>query len=347
VIANTSASPTHLSVPLTYQWCVRAVEEMIVRITWGDHPRSDEILQAARDQLGRSLFSVLAYFVPVLARLPLQAARRQANGRAVFQGVLLPLIREEMARPRFQQDSEAEDEQQLPSELRSERLSLIQLLIASNRLEDAVPLTEQELLSDAIAFLVGGNDSTGSALASVLYFLAQHPETQGRLREESRRIEIDPANPFAGLEQLQELSFFIKECLRLHPPFSGAFPRTALMDLEVGGYHVPKGTSLFVDFSAIHRDPQHWEDPHHFDHLRFSTEASATRFPHAFMPFSVGSRQCVAQRLSMVMLKVFASTLLRTHQVIAENSDEIEWVYQFGVCQPRDGELGVRVHLSA
>jgi cytochrome P450 len=115
--------------------------------------------------------------------------------------------------------------------------------------------------------------------------------------------------------------------------------------VEVGGYRIPQGTSVHVDFAAIHRDPQHWQDAHQFDHTRFSKEVASGRFRHAFMPFSMGPRQCVAQRLSMVMLKVFTSSILRTHEVVSVDDDgsalqNAEWVYRMGVCQPR-ASLGV------
>ena len=45
-------------------------------------------------------------------------------------------------------------------------------------------LTDRELLSNAFGMGVGGNDSTASALTSVLFMLAQNPQAQEKLFQE-------------------------------------------------------------------------------------------------------------------------------------------------------------------
>ena len=41
--------------------------------------------------------------------------------------------------------------------------------------------------------------------------------------------------------------------------------RMVTEDIEVGGYHVPKGTAITVPAPVFHLDPKEWPDPHKFD----------------------------------------------------------------------------------
>ncbi|RVW23884.1 Cytochrome P450 82A3 [Vitis vinifera] len=42
-------------------------------------------------------------------------------------------------------------------------------------------------------------------------------------------------------------------------------------DCHVAGYHIPKGTRLFVNAWKLHRDPSVWSDPEDFQLERFLT----------------------------------------------------------------------------
>lgn len=49
----------------------------------------------------------------------------------------------------------------------------------------------------------------------------------------------------AGLEKMDKTSIFLKECLRLYPPFSSCFPRVPLEDLELDGTKVNEKVRQF------------------------------------------------------------------------------------------------------
>jgi cytochrome P450 len=96
----------------------------------------------------------------------------------------------------------------------------------------------------------------------------------------------------------------LKETMRLMPPVS-LLNRIAAEDTQLGGYAIPKGTSVLVTLTAIMRDPAHFPEPLAFRPERFlaggdsgSVAAAMTAHPLAWAPFGAGPRQCVGARFA-------------------------------------------------
>lgn len=59
------------------------------------------------------------------------------------------------------------------------------------------------------------------------------------------------------------------------------------------GMVVPKGTTVAFMPYALHRNPVVFPDPEKFDPDRFLPENKANIGPYAYIPFSVGYRNCI------------------------------------------------------
>lgn len=60
-------------------------------------------------------------------------------------------------------------------------------------------------------------------------------------------------------------------------------------DLEIGGFHVAKGTMLIPLLAEIHMDPKHYDDPEQYRPNRFIEETTGQLIrPASFMPFQAG-----------------------------------------------------------
>ncbi|GFS68171.1 cytochrome P450 4c3, partial [Nephila pilipes] len=81
------------------------------------------------------------------------------------------------------------------------------------------------------------------------------------------------------------------------------------------GYTVPKGSTLILPPILLHKDPEIFPDPEKFDPDRFSAENSINIQEYAYIPFSVGPRNCIGQRFAMLEMKAMISTIFRSYRV--------------------------------
>jgi cytochrome P450 / NADPH-cytochrome P450 reductase len=149
-----------------------------------------------------------------------------------------------------------------------------------------------------------GPSITGGWLA---YVLATHPEVEEKLVAEIDEISGGDPEYDLQYDDLMKMSYttqVIKETLRIYPPMPVTV-RRSLKDGMLGRYRIRKGDIIFVGTLAAHHDPNCWgENAHVFDPEQFAMEKVVNRPRHAFIPFSIGKRQCMAQEVTFMMLRV-------------------------------------------
>jgi cytochrome P450 len=82
-------------------------------------------------------------------------------------------------------------------------------------------------------------------------------------------------------------------------------------DDAIGGYRVPKGTSVLISPYVMHRHPRYWSDPLRFEPRRFSGADAAARPPYAYLPFGGGPRRCVGMRFASMAVPLILATVLQ------------------------------------
>jgi cytochrome P450/NADPH-cytochrome P450 reductase len=81
--------------------------------------------------------------------------------------------------------------------------------------------------------------------------------------------------------------------------------RRSLKDGMLGRYRIRKDDIILIGSLAAQRDPRYWgPNAGEFDPDQFAMEKVIERPRHAFIPFSVGPRQCMAQEVTFMMLRV-------------------------------------------
>jgi cytochrome P450 len=101
------------------------------------------------------------------------------------------------------------------------------------------------------------------------------------------------------------LQAVVKEGLRLHPP-TPLVVREFQEGCEIGGFFVPKNTTLIVNSYAMMRDPDSWQDPDEFKPERFlaslSREEDKKEKILNFLPFGSGRRMCPGSNLGYIFV---------------------------------------------
>jgi len=176
---------------------------------------------------------------------------------------------------------------------------LLTSLMTAHDENSGAMLTDDQLKNEVMGLLLAGHETTANALTWTLYALSQNLWASERMHNEIQLLldKRKPASP--DLARLPYLRLVLEESLRLYPP-AWIIGRRAIQDDEIDGYHVPGGTVIAICIYTLHRHPTFWENPELFDPERFTPERSASRDKYAYIPFSIGPRQCIGNSFSLL-----------------------------------------------
>jgi cytochrome P450 len=183
---------------------------------------------------------------------------------------------------------------------------LSRLLTAQD--EDGSRMTDRQLRDEAMTLYLAGHETTALTLTWSWYLLSQHPKVEERLVAEWRDV-LGGRTPTADdLPRLAYTDAVITEAMRVYPPVY-LLGREATCDLELGGYRVRKGYTVFVSQWVSHRDPRYFPDPEAFRPERW-LDGLAKRLPkYAYYPFGGGPRVCIGNTFALMEAALILATV--------------------------------------
>ncbi|XP_050669598.1 cytochrome P450 6k1-like [Leptidea sinapis] len=165
---------------------------------------------------------------------------------------------------------------------------------------DKWEISDDTLVAQAAIFLLAGFDTSGTALALIIYELAFQPEIQNKLYEELKGFGKEDLE-VTKLAEAVYLNCVIKELLRKVPPM-GWIDRVALSDYKVDdNLVIPAGTPVYINANGMHYDRDYFPDPESFNPDRFLPENEIKQF--TYLPFGEGPRICIGQRFALVSMR--------------------------------------------
>lgn len=193
--------------------------------------------------------------------------------------------------------------------------SLLDLMLDIHLNDNSLNIQDIQFQLDNFAF--AGHDTVSNALAFTLVCLANHTDIQHRVRTEILEVVGDKDNDISSehLTKFPYLEMVIKEAMRLYTPvpFTG---RHLYENFTFGDHVIPKGTDIWLNYYALHRNPTHWPEPEKYDPERFSIENSTDRHPFAFVPFSAGQRNCIGQRYAKAFMKIIIARIVTQFEIL-------------------------------
>ncbi|XP_042426513.1 cytochrome P450 90B2-like isoform X1 [Zingiber officinale] len=169
--------------------------------------------------------------------------------------------------------------------------------------------------------LFAAHDTSSRAICLMIYFLDNCPKAIAELKEEFAGV-ITSKQQSGGskltYEDYKSMNFtqsVISETLRLGNIVSH-IQRKVSTDIHFKGFLIPKGYHFAAHFSAVHLDPELFEDPHRFDPWRWLIGSSCglkRRSSSEFMPFGGGARHCPGAEIARLEMAVFLHHLVRNY----------------------------------
>jgi cytochrome P450 len=195
--------------------------------------------------------------------------------------------------------------------------------------------TDAEIVDHLIFVMMAAHDTTTSALTTIVWALAEHPEWQARLREVASGVR----GSVPRLDELPQLALFdqvLHEALRLYPPLP-VILRRASRDHQLLGQPIPKHAPVYVFPAFSHRDPRCWTEPDRFDPERFGPARDESRkAPFAWVPFGGGAHMCLGLHFAEMQVKAVLVPLLRRWRLSVRPRYVVPWQLA-PIAKPRDG----------
>lgn len=158
-------------------------------------------------------------------------------------------------------------------------------------------LAADEIASNLKVMIVGGMQEPGDAIGICLWALLSHPD-------QARQVMDDPAL----IRQATE------EALRWHSPV-GTSTRQTLVDTELAGVKLEKGSLVAAVLSSANRDERHWSDPARFD---------IHRDEGGHVAFALGKHFCVGSQLARQEIRVAFEVLFDRLPNLRLATDDID-----------------------
>ncbi|GLT91002.1 hypothetical protein SLE2022_089120 [Rubroshorea leprosula] len=225
-------------------------------------------------------------------------------------------------------------EQRLKNEEGEESKDFLQFLLKlKDEGDPKTPFTMTHLRALLMDMVVGGSDTSSNSIEFTMAEILNHPEVLRKVQEElDAVVGRDNIVEESHIHKLPYLLAIMKESLRLHPVLPLLVPHCPSQTCTVGGYTIPKGSRVFVNVWAIHRDPSIWENPLEFNPDRFlnsNWDFSGSDF--RYLPFGSGRRICAGIAMAERMVLYSLATLLHSFDWKFPEGEKPEIVDKFGI----------------
>ena len=192
-----------------------------------------------------------------------------------------------------------------------DRGDFLSMLLQAQDVEgDGSRMTDRQVRDESITLFMAGHETTANTLAWVWYLLSNHPEVEAKLHAELDHV-LDGRPPnVADLPRLVYTDRVVTETLRVMPTV-WLLGREAVEPVEIGGYLVPKGTTMWMSQWVIQRDPRWFDEPEAFRPERWA-DGLAKRLPrYAYFPFGGGPRICIGNHFAQMEAVLLLAAIAR------------------------------------
>ncbi|XP_040567235.1 cytochrome P450 18a1 [Lepeophtheirus salmonis] len=170
---------------------------------------------------------------------------------------------------------------------------------------------EQQLEQIILDLFSASVETTRTSLLWAIVFMLHNPKILSKVRDE--------LNSVVGEDNLPQLSDMIKlpytratlyEIMRRSSVVPMGTTHATDREVQFEGFVLPQNSHVIPLIHAVHMNPKNWENPEEFRPERFINKEGVLFKPEHFMPFGVGQRKCLGDRLAEQEFFLFFTSLV-------------------------------------
>ncbi|XP_002736957.1 cytochrome P450 2D15-like [Saccoglossus kowalevskii] len=188
--------------------------------------------------------------------------------------------------------------------------------------------THNNLSQGVFELFIGGINTTFFTLTWMFLYMIKYPDIQRRVQSEIDSVLAEDEFPnMRHKDKMPYTDACLKEISRHASVAWMGGPHEAMTDIELNGYVIPKGTTIFMNIWSVHYDKIHWNNPEEFRPDRFLDENGRVKTIEAYIPFSIGRRECMGKQLAnMNLFLIFVSLLKKFSFQDVDGDDNLRHV---------------------
>ena len=202
---------------------------------------------------------------------------------------------------------------------------------------------ESHLFGCAIAFFAAGSNTTRDFLTWSLLYLMIHTDVQERLQHEVDRVIGTQKPSLSFKKDMPYTEAMILEVYRHSVMLPFGLMHAVGQDVDLGPYHLPKGTLIAMNMLSLFRNPGYFACPDDFNPGRFVQDGKFVR-DERVIPFGIGKRACPGEPVAVTETFLFLVSLVQHFEIImpdSRNYSDQEGKFHFLQRVPMDSPIEV------
>ncbi|KAK8877624.1 cytochrome P450 oxidoreductase [Apiospora arundinis] len=212
-------------------------------------------------------------------------------------------------------------------------------------------LTESQIYFLGGVLLEGGSDTSSSLILAMVRAMIEFPDVQKKAQQQIDEVVGEDRSPtWDDFSQLPYINMMIKESHRWRPVSPLGVSHALAQDDWVGGYHLPKGSTVVLNVWGMHRNEQRWDHVEDFDpdryvtHPKLASQYTSDGPDRDHFGYGGGRRVCPGIHLAERNLFVAMAKLLWAFEFRKKVDDDSKVESSIGFLQcVNDYECDIRV----
>ncbi|XP_014242399.1 probable cytochrome P450 305a1 [Cimex lectularius] len=176
--------------------------------------------------------------------------------------------------------------------------------------------TDDQLIMVCLDFFIAGSQTTSSTLDFALLQMIVFPHIQQKVHDEIDLV-LEKRNPvlFSDKSKLPYVEAVLLESQRFSHIIPIIGPRRVLSTTTLGGYSIPKDTTILLNLVPMLKDPKNWKDPNNFTPERFLNDDNQVIHDKFTYAFGKGKRRCPGEPLAKSFIFMFFTNFLKQYKI--------------------------------